>query len=93
MVDLVPNGSKMPVTNDNKLHYLNCLAQYRLVSSCREEVEAFLKGLNLLIPDNLLSIFDENELEVKCSICCFFWGGDACIKTSFSCNIANFMTF
>ena len=54
----------MPVTNDNKLHYLNSLAQYRLVSSCREEVEAFLKGLNLLIPDNLLSIFDENELEV-----------------------------
>lgn len=64
VVDLVPNGSKMPVTNDNKLHYLNCLAQYRLVSSCREEVEAFLKGLNLLIPDNLLSIFDENELEL-----------------------------
>lgn len=82
----------MPVTNDNKLHYLNCLAQYRLVSSCREEVEAFLKGLNLLIPDNLLSIFDENELEVKCSTCIhvlvFF-----CIKASFSCNIANFMTY
>lgn len=35
-----------------------------MVSSCREEVEAFLKGLNLLIPDNLLSIFDENELEL-----------------------------
>ncbi|XP_061172830.1 apoptosis-resistant E3 ubiquitin protein ligase 1-like [Saccostrea echinata] len=64
VVDLVPNGYKMSVTNDNKLHYLNSLAQYRLVSSCREEVEAFLKGLNLLIPDNLLSIFDENELEL-----------------------------
>lgn len=92
MVDLVPNGSKMPVTNDNKLHYLNCLAQYRLVSSCREEVEAFLKGLNLLIPDNLLSIFDENELEVKCSIHIHgLGGGVVCIKASLSCYIANFI--
>ena len=28
-------------------------------------MEHFLKGLNELIPDNLLSIFDENELEVS----------------------------
>lgn len=30
----------------------------------RDEVESFLKGLNGIIPDNLLSIFDENELEL-----------------------------
>jgi hypothetical protein len=41
------------------------LAQYRLASSLKDEVEHFLKGLNELIPDNLLSIFDENELEVS----------------------------
>jgi hypothetical protein len=28
-------------------------------------MEHFLKGLNELIPDNLLSIFDENELAVR----------------------------
>ena len=28
------------------------------------QVAAFLRGLDDLIPDNLLSIFDENELEV-----------------------------
>lgn len=27
-------------------------------------MESFLKGLNGIIPDNLLSIFDENELEL-----------------------------
>ncbi|XP_071161964.1 apoptosis-resistant E3 ubiquitin protein ligase 1-like isoform X1 [Mytilus edulis] len=63
-VDLVLNGSKMNVTDDNKLYYLNCLAQYKLVSGVKEEVESFLKGLNAIIPDNLLSIFDENELEL-----------------------------
>ncbi|KAJ8308581.1 hypothetical protein KUTeg_013455 [Tegillarca granosa] len=64
VVDLIPGGSKLPVTNENKQHYLNCLAQYKLVSCVKEEVDHFLKGLNLLIPDNLLSIFDENELEL-----------------------------
>ena len=64
MVDLIPNGARIPVTNQNKLRYLDALAQYKLANSCKEEIEAFLKGLNELIPDNLLSIFDENELEV-----------------------------
>jgi apoptosis-resistant E3 ubiquitin protein ligase 1 len=36
-----------------------------LANNVKEEMEAFLKGLNELIPDNLLSIFDENELEVR----------------------------
>lgn len=64
MVELVPNGAKIPVNNKNKLRYLDALAQYKLASSIKDEIEAFLKGLNELIPDNLLSIFDENELEV-----------------------------
>lgn len=55
----------MKVTNAVKLQYLDALAQYRLATCIREELEAFLKGLNELIPDNLLSIFDENELEVS----------------------------
>ena len=64
VVELIPNGSKIAVTNSNKLRYLDALAQYKLASNVKEEVEGFLKGLNELIPDNLLSIFDENELEV-----------------------------
>ena len=61
---MVPNGSKIPVTNKNRLHYLDALAQHKLANSVKAEISSFLKGLNELIPDNLLSIFDENELEV-----------------------------
>lgn len=63
-VELIPGGSGVKVTNRNKLQYLDCLAQYRLATSVKDEVECFLRGLNELIPDNLLSIFDEYELEV-----------------------------
>ncbi|VEN39898.1 unnamed protein product [Callosobruchus maculatus] len=62
-IELIPNGSKTRVMNSTKLQYLDALAQYKLATSIKEEMEAFLKGLNELIPDNLLSIFDENELE------------------------------
>ncbi|XP_063804382.1 apoptosis-resistant E3 ubiquitin protein ligase 1 [Pseudophryne corroboree] len=64
VVELIPGGSQILVTNENKIYYLNLLAQYRLCSQVREEVEHFLKGLNELVPDNLLGIFDENELEL-----------------------------
>ena len=66
-MELIPNGSKVAVTNSNKLRYLDALAQYKLANNIKDEVESFLKGLGELIPDNLLSIFDENELEVTIS--------------------------
>lgn len=65
MAELIPGGTKVRVTNDTKLRYLDALAQHRLASSIRNEVDHFLRGLNELIPDNLLGIFDENELEVR----------------------------
>lgn len=37
-------GAQTPVTNVNKIFYLNLLAQYRLASQVKEEVEHFLKG-------------------------------------------------
>ena len=63
-MELRPGGARTAVTPDNRHEYLQCLAQYRLASRCRQEVDAFLRGLNDLVPDNLLGIFDENELEV-----------------------------
>ncbi|XP_063222882.1 apoptosis-resistant E3 ubiquitin protein ligase 1 isoform X2 [Bacillus rossius redtenbacheri] len=64
VVELMPGGSKVLVRSGTRHQYLDALAQYRLATCVKDEVEHFLKGLNELIPDNLLSIFDENELEL-----------------------------
>jgi len=64
-IELIPNGAKTRVTNATKNQYLDALAQQRLCNNVKDEVDSFLKGLNSIIPDNLLSIFDENELEVS----------------------------
>ncbi|CAH3147874.1 unnamed protein product [Porites lobata] len=64
MVELKPGGAQIPVTESNKKEYLDLLAQYRLSSSVKQEIEAFAKGLNEMVPDSLLSVFDEYELEL-----------------------------
>lgn len=64
IIDLIPNGRHIRVNNSNKKKYLDCLAQHRFVNSVSSEIEAFMKGLNELVPDSLLSIFDERELEL-----------------------------
>ena len=38
--------------------------RWRFVSRVETQMKAFMKGLNALIPQNLLQIFDENEVEV-----------------------------
>lgn len=43
-VSLFPGGSKQRVTDNNKMDYLNELAQHRLVKTVTEEVRAFIKG-------------------------------------------------
>lgn len=63
-VNLKPNGSTIHVTDQNKLEYLDLLAQYRLCIRIKEQTEQFLEGLQTLVPDNLLALFDENELEL-----------------------------
>lgn len=49
-------GAQVPVTNENKILYLNLLAQYRLANQVREEVDHFLKGNMLPAPCSSLSL-------------------------------------
>lgn len=42
------------VRNSTKLQYVDLLAQWRLAARCSAETSAFLRGLALLVPDNLL---------------------------------------
>lgn len=62
--DLIPNGRNIKVSNENKLQYIDQVIKWRFVSSVEAQMRAFMKGVNALIPQNLLQIFDENELEL-----------------------------
>lgn len=62
--DLITNGRNKLVDESNKREYIKLLTYFKLERFVKNQVEEFIKGLNFLIPDELLSMFDENELEI-----------------------------
>ncbi|CCH43971.1 E3 ubiquitin-protein ligase [Wickerhamomyces ciferrii] len=66
-VDLIPGGRDIPVTEENKQDYVRLVVEYRLQKSVQEQMDNFLQGFHEIIPKELISIFDEQELELLIS--------------------------
>ncbi|CAH0059445.1 unnamed protein product [Clonostachys solani] len=67
VVDLIPNGREIPVTDENKQDYVRLVVEHKLLSSVKDQMEHFLKGFHDIIPEELISIFNEQELELLIS--------------------------
>lgn len=44
IVDLVPDGRNVPVTEENKHEYVKLIVEYKLLTSVQEQMEHFLIG-------------------------------------------------
>ncbi|KRT78249.1 hypothetical protein AMK59_6682 [Oryctes borbonicus] len=64
VVELKPNGSNIPVTNDNRLEYIHRLADLKLNAQIKRQCAAFREGLNSVVPILWLKLFNHNELQV-----------------------------
>ncbi|XP_066491064.1 E3 ubiquitin-protein ligase NEDD4 isoform X2 [Tiliqua scincoides] len=62
--ELKSGGSDVVVTNKNKQEYIYLVIQWRFVNRIRKQMAAFKEGFFELIPQDLIRIFDENELEL-----------------------------
>ncbi|NXO02497.1 NEDD4 ligase, partial [Rhinopomastus cyanomelas] len=62
--ELKGGGSEIIVTNKNKRDYIHLVIQWRFVSRVQKQMAAFKEGFFELIPQDLIKIFDENELEL-----------------------------
>ncbi|KAL3237531.1 E3 ubiquitin-protein ligase TOM1 [Nakaseomyces bracarensis] len=67
IIDLIENGRNIPVTEENKHDYVKKIVEYKLHTSVKEQMDNFLKGFYALIPQDIISIFDEQELELLVS--------------------------
>lgn len=67
IVDLIPQGRDVPVTDDTKHEYVRLLAYHRMTTAIRKQIDAFLDGFHELVPAELISIFDAQELELLIS--------------------------
>ena len=63
-VELKPGGADIPVTEENKKDYVNAIVEYRISKRVKEQFDAFMSGFSELIPQELINVFDERELEL-----------------------------
>ena len=63
-IELKPGGEAIDVTEENKKEYVDLVVEYRISRRVQEQFEAFMSGFNELIPQELINVFDERELEL-----------------------------
>lgn len=67
VVDLIPNGRTVQVTDQNKQEYVKLIVENRLNTSVKDQIKSFLEGFHEIIPQDLVNIFNEKELELLIS--------------------------
>ena len=67
IVDLIENGRNIPVTEENKQEYVQLVDEYRLSGSVKAQLDNFVKGFHDIFSADLVSIFNEQELELLIS--------------------------
>ncbi|XP_012277229.1 E3 ubiquitin-protein ligase HUWE1 isoform X2 [Orussus abietinus] len=65
--DLISNGRNIVVTEETKLEYIRLVCQMKMTGAIRKQLNAFLEGFYDIIPKRLISIFNEQELELLIS--------------------------
>jgi hypothetical protein len=63
-IELKPGGADIPVTEENKKDYVDLIVEYRISKRVKEQFDAFMSGYSELIPQDLITVFDERELEL-----------------------------
>jgi len=67
IIDLKENGRNIPVTEENKREYVMLVTEQKLTLAIKDQIENFLAGFHEIIPAHLISIFNEQELELLIS--------------------------
>lgn len=64
VVDLVPNGRNVRVTNENVISYLHLMANYILVKRNKDETAAFAAGIFEILPRSTITfLFHQREMQ------------------------------
>ena len=64
IIERIPGGSDIYLTDDNLAEYLEAQVKYRLLKRFSPQLREMLNGFYEIIPEAMLSIFDFQELEL-----------------------------
>ncbi|XP_007020477.2 PREDICTED: E3 ubiquitin-protein ligase UPL1 [Theobroma cacao] len=65
--ELKPGGRNIRVTEETKHEYVDLVADHILTNAIRPQINSFLEGFTELVPRELISIFNDKELELLIS--------------------------
>ncbi|KAF5728469.1 E3 ubiquitin-protein ligase UPL1 isoform X1 [Tripterygium wilfordii] len=65
--ELKPGGRNIRVTEETKHEYVDLVADHILTNAIRAQITSFLEGFNELVHPELISIFNDKELELLIS--------------------------
>lgn len=65
--DLKPNGNNIAVTNANKEEYVQLKIEHIMTSGIRQQLDSFLQGFYVVIPQKVISCLSPGELEMLIS--------------------------
>ena len=66
-VELIPGGHDVPVTDDNKLEYVNLVTAHKMTNAIKDQIAAFTRGFNDIVPHDVIKILNPSELELLIS--------------------------
>ena len=66
-VDLKPSGATIPVLDETKEEYIRLVSEMKLTTAIRGQLDKFLEGFHEVVPKELISVFNEQELELLIS--------------------------
>jgi hypothetical protein len=66
-IELVPGGSAIPITEENKKKYVKMVANIIMTEEIRDQAKAFMSGLEAVIPYSTLSLFSYKEISLYLS--------------------------
>ena len=64
IIDLKPGGAYIAVTEENKKEFVDLVVEYLTSKRVKDQFDAFMSGFTELIPQDLINVFDERELEL-----------------------------
>ncbi|CAD6579923.1 MAG: hypothetical protein CYPHOPRED_001043 [Cyphobasidiales sp. Tagirdzhanova-0007] len=67
IIDLIPNGRNLMVTQENKIDYVKHIAEQKLTKAIQDQIDAFLGGFYEIVPKQLIQLFSDSELELLIS--------------------------
>nr|GEW74196.1 E3 ubiquitin-protein ligase UPL1-like [Tanacetum cinerariifolium] len=65
--ELKPGGGNIRVTEETKHEYVDLVADHKLTNAIRPQINSFLEGFGELIPRELITMFNDKELELLIS--------------------------